>query len=125
MSDALDLVTMINIDNLGDIFNLCLLLKVEGEAGWREKAQEALPHLFMVSINGADGGDTQQMGWDRLIRPLGEGTFDTYELVKLLKDEGYKGKFGLQCYNIPQDCETALSQSMNTWKHYQERYAAE
>lgn len=100
-------------------------MKVEGEAGWKEKALEALPYLYMVSINGADAGDTQQMGWDRLIQPLGEGTFDTYELVKALKDEGYGGKFGLQCYNIPQDCEIALTKSINTWKQYQEWYTNE
>ena len=79
----------------------------------------------MVSLNGADSGDTQNMGWDQLIQPLGEGSFDTYELVRYLKDQGYNGKFGLQCYNIQLDCETALSKSMNTWKSYQERYTSD
>jgi hypothetical protein len=82
-----------------------------------------LPYLFMVSINGADSGETQKMGWDQLIQPLGEGTFDTYALVKFLKGNGYDGKFGLQCYNIKQACEVALTQSMDTWRAYQTRYA--
>jgi hypothetical protein len=77
----------------------------------------------MVSINGADTGETQDMGWDRLIQPLGEGTFDTYALVKFMKDQGYEGKFGLQCYNIKQDCEKALQKSINTWREFQRRYA--
>ena len=102
--------------------NLCHLLKVEGEKGWEEKVLAAMPHTFMVSINGADSGNTREMGWDRLIQPLGEGSFDTYRLLKLLKDNGYDGKFGLQCYNINQDCEAALTRSIHTWKVYQSRY---
>lgn len=78
----------------------------------------------MISINGADTGNTKEMGWDQLIQPIGEGTFDTYKLVKLAKDNGYEGPFGLQCYNIKQDCETALSKSMDTWHEYRKRYVA-
>ena len=65
------------------------------------------------------------MGWDRLIQPLGEGTFDIYAVVKLLRDNDYDGLFGLQCYNIKQDCEVALSKSLNTWREYQKRYSEE
>lgn len=122
---ALELAEQVDRKNSGIILNLCHLLKVEGEEGWEEKAVAALPHLFMVSINGADGGNTKEMGWDRLIQPLGEGSFDTYALVKLLKDNGYDGKFGLQCYNIQQDCEVALTTSINTWREYQRRYREE
>ena len=118
------LAKMADRDNVGAIFNTCHLLKVEGEDGWEQKLVEAIPYLYMISISGADSGNTREMGWDRLIQPLGEGTFDTYNLVKLAKDNGYDGLFGLQCYNINQDCETALTKSMNTWKEYQKRYAA-
>lgn len=109
--------------NVGVIVNLCHMLKVEGEEGWQAKVESVLPRLRMVSVNGSDGGDTQQMGWDRLIRPLGEGDFDTYAFVKFIKDLGYEGKFGLQCYNIQQDCEVALQKSMDTWREYQKMYA--
>ena len=119
---SVELAKMADRDNVGAIFNTCHLLKVEGEEGWEEKALEVLPYLYMVSINGADSGNTKEMGWERLIQPLGEGTFDTWKLVKLLKDNGYEGKFGLQCYGIKQDCEVALTKSMNTWNSYRERY---
>jgi sugar phosphate isomerase/epimerase len=122
LEHAMDLAERIDRKNAGVIFNICHLLKVEGEEGWKEKALAALPQLFMVSINGADSGNTKEMGWDRLIQPLGEGSFDTYELIKLLKDNGYDGKFGLQCYNIQQDCEVALTKSINTWKSYKLKY---
>ncbi len=125
LEHAMDLAEEINRKNAGVVFNLCHLLKVEGEKGWEEKALAALPRLFMVSLNGADSGNTKEMGWDRLIQPLGEGSFDTYELVKLLIDNGYDGKFGLQCYNIQQDCEVALTKSINTWDEYKMRYKEE
>jgi len=125
MAHAVDLAERIDRKNAGITLNLCHLLKVEGEQGWEEKTLAALPQIFMVSVNGADSGDTQEMGWDRLIQPLGEGSFDTYELVKLLKDNGYDRKFGLQCYNIKQDCEVALTKSIQTWKEYQMRYREE
>jgi sugar phosphate isomerase/epimerase len=125
LAQSVSMAKLINRENVGVIFNTCHLLKVEGEEGWQAKAKKALPYLFMVSINGADSGETQKMGWDQLIQPLGEGTFDTYGLVKFFKDNGYDGKFGLQCYNIKQACEVALTQSMNTWRAYQKRYADE
>jgi sugar phosphate isomerase/epimerase len=119
------LAKMANRPNVGAIFNTCHLLKVEGEAGWEQKLLNALPWLYMISISGADSGNTKEMNWDRLIQPLGEGTFDTWKLVKLAKDNGYKGLFGLQCYAIKQDCETALTKSINTWNSYKKRYATE
>jgi sugar phosphate isomerase/epimerase len=119
------LAKMANRPNVGAIFNTCHLLKVEGEEGWEQKLIDALPWLYMISINGADSGNTKEMNWDKLIQPLGEGTFDTYRLVKLAKDNGYNGLFGLQCYNIKQDCEVALKTSINTWNVYKKRYASE
>ena len=125
LDHAISISQKINRENVGIIFNLCHLFKVEGDEGWESKILKALPHLFMVSINGTDSGDTRSMDWDQLIQPLGEGDFDTYNVVKLLKDNGYNGLFGLQCYNIDQDCETALTKSMKTWKIYQEKYQKE
>jgi len=113
-----------NRPNVGAIFNTCHLFKVEGSKGWRKKLKTAIPYLFMISINGTDDGDTQEMDWDSLIQPLGEGSFDTYQIVKTALDEGYDGPFGLQCYNIKQDCETALQKSMNTWNSYKAKYAS-
>jgi hypothetical protein len=43
--------------------------------------------------------------------------------VKLAKDNGYKGLFGLQCYDIKQDCEVALTKSITTWNAYKKKYA--
>lgn len=122
VAHSVKLAKAIDRKNVGVIFNTCHYLKVEGSRNWKNAIQLALPYLFMVSINGADDGDTKNMGWERLIQPLGEGTFDTYQIVKFLKDNNYTGLFGLQCYNIKQDCEKALTKSINTWKSYRQRY---
>jgi sugar phosphate isomerase/epimerase len=125
LEHSIHVAKMTNRPNVGAIFNTCHLLKVEGEEGWEQKLIDAIPMLFMISINGADSGNTKEMNWDKLIQPLGEGTFDTYKLVKLAKDNGYIGPFGLQCYDIKQDCKAALTKSINTWKDYKKRYATE
>ena len=124
-SHTLKLVKMVNRPNVGAVFNLCHFLKVEGQEPMADQIKDAVPNIFMVSICGANVGDTKNMDWDKLIQPLGYGSFDTYSLVKLLKDNGYKGMFGLQCYNIKMDCEQALTQSMNTWNDYKKRYSKE
>ena len=118
LDHSVELAKMVDRPNVGAIFNTCHLFKVEGMDGWEQKLVDSLPYLYMISINGLDTGDTQQMGWDQLIQPLGEGDFDTYKLVKLAKDNGYNGLFGLQCYNIKQDCKVALTKSINTWTRY-------
>ena len=122
LEHSIRLAKMANRDNVGAIFNTCHLFKVEGMEGWEQKLKEAIPYLYMISINGTDSGNTKEMDWDRLIQPLGEGSFDTYQIVKLARDNGYEGPFGLQCYNIKQDCETALTKSMDMWKSYEKKY---
>ena len=57
----------------------------------------------MVSINGAD----HTGGWDRLIQPLDRGEFDVYGFLKTLRDLGYTGPIGLQCYMVPGDLALA------------------
>ena len=121
---SIEIAKAVDRKNVGAIFNTCHLFKVEGSQGWKQKLIDAIPYLYMISINGLDDGDTKNMDWTRLIQPLGEGTFDTYQIVKVAKDNGYEGLFGLQCYNIKQDCKTALTKSITTWHEYQRRYAA-
>lgn len=125
LDHSIALAKAVNRPNVGAIFNTCHLFKVEGTEGWEEKLRNAVPYLFMISLNGLDSGDTQKMNWDQLIQPLGEGSFDTYQIVKVAKDAGYEGLFGLQCYKINQDCRTALTKSISTWHAYQKKYSQE
>ena len=122
LEHSVTLAKLVDRKNFGATLNLCHLLKVEGSEDLNSKIKEFTPYIFAVNICGADDGDTQKYGWNRLIQPLGEGSFDTYQLVKSLIDNGYKGPFGLQCYNLKGDVVKTLTQSMNTWKDYQKRY---
>ena len=55
-----------------------------------------MPHLFFVTVNGADQGDTRMMNWDRLIRPLGQGSYEVGGLMRMLKELDYSGPVGFQ-----------------------------
>jgi sugar phosphate isomerase/epimerase len=123
VAHSVKLAKMVDRKNYGASINLCHLLKVEGSEGIDMKIKEFTPYLFAVNICGADDGDTKQFGWDRLIQPLGQGSFDTYGFVKSLRDNGYLGPFGLQCYNLKGDAVETLTQSMETWESFKEQYA--
>ena len=125
VAHSVKLAGMVNRKNYGAAMNLCHLLKVEGSEGIDTKIKEFVPYLFAVNICGADDGDTKQFGWDRLIQPLGQGSFDTYRFVKLLIDNGYSGPIGLQCYNLKGDIVETLTKSMQTWEGYKRRYLKE
>jgi sugar phosphate isomerase/epimerase len=115
--DAIRLANELDRSDVGVTFNLCHWLKVEGSA--RDPLpliRAALPRLNFVTINGADTGDTGSMGWDRLIQPLGWGSFDTAGLVKAIIGLGYRGPFGLQGYGIPGEPRDILETSMTAWK---------
>ena len=122
LEHSVKLAKMVDRKNYGAVLNLCHLLKVEGSKGIDDKIKKLTPWLVAVNICGADDGDTRQMGWERLIQPLGGGSFDTYLLIKLLLNNGYKGPIGLQCYNLKGDSAETLTKSLQTWKGYKERY---
>ena len=103
--------------NLGITFNLCHWLKVEGSARDPEPVlRAARPRLTFVTLNGADGGDTRNLSWNRLIQPLGQGTYDVAALLHILQRVGYQGPIGFQGYGIPGDPEAVLRATMAAWK---------
>ncbi len=103
--------------NLGVTFNLCHWLKVEGsERDPLPLIKEALPRLNFITINGADTGDTQNLGWDRLIQPLGRGTYDVGSFVAKARAAGYRGPFGFQGYGIKMEPKELLKETMVGWR---------
>ena len=102
--------------NLGVTFNLCHWLKVEGsERDSLPLIKEALPRLNFITINGADTGDTQKLGWDKLIQPLGRGSYDVGAFVAKTRAAGYRGPFGFQGFGIKMDSKELLKESMEGW----------
>jgi sugar phosphate isomerase/epimerase len=118
IQDAVRLADKIDRGNLGVTFNLCHALMVGDEAEIPGLLKEAAPRLFLVTINGADTG-AAGTEWARLIRPLGEGTFDLRPVLKTLKSLDYRGPIGLQAYGIPLPPEENLRRSMASWKRMQ------
>lgn len=122
---AVRLAEKVERPNLGVMFNLCHWLKNEDEANLAALLESALPHLMVVSINGADPAGKSDANWGRLIQPLGQGSFDTYGLVQDLRRRGYRGPIGLMCYGIGGDARDHLSRSMATWRAWQNRLRSE
>lgn len=120
---ALRLVRQVDHPALGVSLNLCHFLKTTGEEHLEAVLREAGPHLKLVQLNGADSGDTKKMGWDRLIQPLGQGSFDQLRLLRLLDAIGYRGPVCLQCYRVRGSSRVHLAGSMAAWKalHASER----
>ncbi|MCU0781285.1 MAG: sugar phosphate isomerase/epimerase [Akkermansiaceae bacterium] len=116
VDDALRLVGKVKQANVGATFNLCHWLKVEGDLDPRPVLKAALPHLFFVTVNGADRGDTRTMNWDRLIRPLGQGCYEVGGLLGILKELDYLGPVGFQGYGIQGDSRQILTQTMAAWQ---------
>lgn len=102
--------------NVGLSFNLCHFLKQNDETDLSDTLHRIAPLLRLVQVSGADSGNTQEMGWDRLIQPVGQGTFDMANLVRLLHEIDYIGPVAVMGYKIPGDDYENLKQSMRAWK---------
>jgi sugar phosphate isomerase/epimerase len=122
-ADSLRLVKKAERKNLGATINLCHELMTDQGPKLATTIREAMPCLYLVSINGADQ-KKPGVGWDRLIQPLGRGNFDVCGFLKQLKAAGYRGPIGLQCYAVKGDPLENLRQSMAAWKEYSAQLAA-
>jgi len=124
VEDAVRVTKKVARKNVGVMFNLCHWMKVDDERNMEPLLKRAMPHLFVVTINGADGG-ASGAGWNRLIQPLGSGSFDIHRFLKVLTGLGYTGPIGLQCYGLRGDAREHLKQSMAAWRKLSSRLAAE
>jgi sugar phosphate isomerase/epimerase len=118
--DAIAMARRLDHPAVGVTFNLCHWLKVEGSE--RDPApllKAALPRLTFVTINGADTGDTKTMAWNRLILPLGEGSYDVAGFLRKLRAAGYTGPIGFQGYGIKDPPREVLAKTMAAWKRMQ------
>lgn len=120
VEDAVRVVKKVNKKNVGVTFNLCHWLRVNDESSMEPLIKSAMPHLFVVSINGADSGGKD---WKQLIQTLDRGSFDIYSFLKTLDDAGYTGPIGLQGYGIGGDAYDNLKRSMNAWRQLSKRLA--
>ncbi|HZN39290.1 MAG TPA: TIM barrel protein, partial [Planctomycetota bacterium] len=117
VEDAQRLCARIDHRRLGICFNLCHFLR-GGNRPTAPLLASCRGHLFAVTVNGADvdGGD-----WRRLIRPLGEGTFDLRGFLAELDAVGFDGPIALQGFGIEQPPRDHLAASMAAWRAAQKR----
>jgi sugar phosphate isomerase/epimerase len=115
IEDSIRVADKVDRPNVGVMFNLCHWLKADKSRDYESLLKKAMPRLWAVSLNGADERDESD-GWDRYIQPLDKGSFDMGKFLKTLKDLGYKGPIGLQCFGIGGDTREHLARSMEAWK---------
>ena len=113
VEDAVRVVKKVNRKNVGVTFNLCHWLMVDDEKNAESLIKLAMPHLFVVTINGADSGGKD---WKTLIQTLDRGTFDMRGFLKILSDSGYTGPIGFQGYGIGGDARDNLKRTMDAWR---------
>ena len=121
VEDAVRVAKKVDRPNVGVMFNLCHWLKIGDESQVRVLLKAAMPHLFAVSINGTDTGAEIKSGKGNWIQPLDSGSFDVYGFLRTLKELGYAGPIGLQCYGIPGDAREHLARSMAAWRRLSQR----
>jgi sugar phosphate isomerase/epimerase len=115
LEDSIRVADQVDRPNVGVMFNLCHWLRVDKSRDYEPLLKRALPRLWAVSLNGADAFDDQP-GWDHYIQPLDQGDFDVAGLLRTLRELGYSGPVGLQCYGIGGDTREHLERSMAAWR---------
>lgn len=118
IEDSIRVAGKVDRPNVGVMFNLCHWLRVDKSRDYKPLLQKAMPRLWAVSINGADQFD-EKPGWAGYIQPLGQGSFDVGTFLRTLRELGYRGPVGLQCYGIGGDTRIHLAQSMAAWQKLQ------
>ncbi len=121
VEDAIRVAKKVDRKNVGVTFNLCHWLRTDDEKNMKSLIKSAMPHLFVVSINGADSGGKD---WKQLIQTLDRGSFNMLRFLKVLKKTGYTGPIGLQGYGIGGDAYENLKRSMSAWRKLSEKIAA-
>ncbi len=117
VEDAIRVAKKVDRKNVGVTFNLCHWLKVDDEKNMQSLITSAMPHLFLVTINGADSGGKD---WKQLIQTLDRGSFNISRFLMTLTKSGYTGPIGLQGYGIGGDAYENLKHSMNAWRQLSE-----
>ena len=120
---AYNLASEIGKINVGYAFNLCHWLATSGieeRNTLRVELQKTFGKIKFVSINGANRVVSQKANvWDDYIQPLGEGSFDTFELFEFLINRlKYQGPIGVQCYGLKGDKMQMAEDTMLIWKSY-------
>ena len=75
----------------------------------KEVIDRCAKNMILVSINGAE------VKKEKFILRLDQGDFEIAGLIKTLREAGYKGPIGLQCYMVPGDPKENLRINRTKW----------
>jgi sugar phosphate isomerase/epimerase len=117
VEDGVRLAKRVNRKNVGTNFNLVHWQWIKPSPPIEEALTTALPHLFLVTLNGLKGPATSR----QQIRPLDDSDYDLAGFLALVKKVGYKGPVGLQCWSIKDPPAEHLKRSMKTWRELMEK----
>ena len=123
IEDSIRVADKVDRPNVGVMFNLCHWLRVDKSRDYKPLLKQAMPRLWAVSINGADDQDDKP-GWSKYIQPLDKGNFDVASFLRTLREMGYTGPIGLQCYGIGGDVREHLAASLAAWQKMSKASAA-
>lgn len=121
IEDAVRVARKVNRPNVGVMFNLCHWMKAGKGENLKPLLELAMPYLRAVSINGTDTPEEVLAGTGDWLQPLDSGSYDLYTFLKTLRDAGYTGKVGLQCWGIKGDTKLHLARSMKAWQELNKR----
>jgi len=116
VEDAIRLARKMQPVDVRTMFNLCHWLAVDDEKDLAPLLTAAKPYLAAITINGADTAAEIHAKTGKWIRPLDSGSFDLGGFLRALKESGYSGPIGLQCYGITGDAREHLARSMAAWR---------
>ncbi|MEK9632962.1 MAG: TIM barrel protein [Opitutae bacterium] len=112
LSDAVRVARKCKRDNVGVMFNLCHYLKVEPKTDLKAALTDAKPLLWQVSTSGAKKGGNN---WGQLIQTLDRGDYGQKSFFQMLRELGFQGNVGFQCYAIRGDSRENLKRSIEAW----------
>ena len=115
LEDALRVARKVDRRNVGVTFNLCHALLDGAEERIPALIKEAGPQLFVATVNGADRG-VAKGEMNRAIMTLDRGSYDVGVVLRALRQAGFRGPIGLQCYNLAGDPRDTLPGSMAAWR---------
>jgi sugar phosphate isomerase/epimerase len=116
IGDAVRVADKIGRPNVNVMFNLCHWMRADKQRDYKPLLRQAMPRLHAVSICGADVTKKDPVWTADYILTLDAGTFDVGGFLKTLKELGYRGPIGLQCYGIGGDERVTLTRSMAAWQ---------
>lgn len=118
LEQATRIANAVDHPSLGVCFNLCHFLKQNDARELPAQLRAAKHRIKLVTINGAGEGDTQSMGWDKLIQPINHGEFDLEKLLELVCVQlQFKGPIFVQCYNLKAPARTILQETFDQWQY--------